>query len=125
MSWHFECSLYQGGIVKILGMIEPNADLATGKPQWIRLIAGHPQLSPVAAQDGVNPFTRGPLVFTAKPDTARVLLEHRQIGLIHWAMDESRHLIVWADIGSEEKVRKVAEDVASRLGWRFVANSDD
>jgi len=38
-------------------------------------------------------------------------------------MDDSRRLIVWADTGSEEEVRNVAEDVASRLGWRFVADN--
>jgi hypothetical protein len=109
--------------MRLLGTIEPGADLATGKPEWIRLIDAHPQLSPVPAREGINPFTRKPLLFKARPDTARVLVETRQIGSIYWAMDDSRRLIVSADIGSEQQVRNVAEDVASRLGWRFVADN--
>jgi len=106
--------------VELLGTIEPGIDVATGKPDWIRLIDAHPQLSSVPARWGVNPFSRSPLLFKPKPDTARVLLEQRQIGQIHWAMDDSRHLIVWADTGFEEMVGNVAQDIASRLGWRFV-----
>jgi hypothetical protein len=100
--------------VEPLGTIEPGADLASGKPEWIRLSNAHPQLSPVPAREGVNPFSRDPHLYEARPDTARVLLELRQVGLIHWAMDDSRRLIVWADTGSEEKVGNVAQDVASR-----------
>jgi hypothetical protein len=72
---------------------------------------------------GINPFTRVPMLFKAKPDTARVLFEERPIGQIYWAMDDSCRLIVSADAGFEDKVAKVAQDVASRLGWRFVAGS--
>jgi hypothetical protein len=108
--------------VELLGTIEPGADLATGKPEWLRLIDAHPQLSPAPAREGINPFTRKPLLFEARQDSARVLVKLRQIGSIHWALDDSRRLVVWADIGSEQEVRNVAEDVASRLGWRFVAD---
>ena len=109
--------------MELLGTIEPGADLATGKPEWIRLIDAHPQLSPMLAREGINPFTRKPLLFEARPDTARVLVGLEQIGSIYWAMDDSRRLIVSADIGSEQEVRKVAADVASRLGWHFVAHN--
>lgn len=105
-----------------IGTIEPGIDVATGKPDWIRLIDTHPQLSSVPARSGVNPFTRAPMLFTARPDTARVLLEQRQIGQIYWAMDDSRRLIVSADTGFEDMVANIAQDVASRLGWRFVAD---
>lgn len=106
-----------------IGTIEPGIDVAIGKPDWIRLIDTHPQLSSVPARQGVNPFTRTPLLFEAKPDTARVLLEQRHIGQIYWAMDDSRCLIVSADTGFEDTVATIARDVASRLGWRFVAGN--
>jgi hypothetical protein len=61
------------------------------------------------------------MLLTANPTAARVLAELRQIGLIHWSTeDESRRLVVFADAGSQEMVRDVAEDIASKLGWRFV-----
>jgi hypothetical protein len=111
-----------GVLVELLGTIEPGVDVATDKLDWIRLIDAHPELSSVPARSGINPFTRDPLLFKPKPDTARVLMEQRQIGTIYWALDDSRRLIVSADSGFEEMVTKVAQDVASRLGWRFVAH---
>jgi hypothetical protein len=43
--------------------------------------------------------------------------------MIHWSMDESRRLVVFADAGSQEMVRDVAQDIAAKLGWRFVENN--
>ena len=107
--------------MELIGTIEPGVDVATGKPEWIRLIDTHPQLSSVPGVPGINPFTRAPALFKARPDSARVLLEQRPVGQIYWAMDDSRRLIVSADTGFEDAVVNVAQDVASRLGWRFVA----
>jgi hypothetical protein len=109
--------------MELLGSIEPGADPAIGKPEWIRLVEEHPQLSPVPAREGINPFTRGPMLFKAKPDAAQVMAGPQQIGSIYWAMDDSRRLVVSAHAGFEDQVRTVAEDVASRLGWRFVARN--
>jgi hypothetical protein len=109
--------------MELLGTIEPGADLAVGKPEWIRLIGEHPQLSTMPDREGVNPFTRKPYLYKANPDLARVCVQLEQVGSIHWAMDDSRRLVVWAEPGSEQSVRNIAQDVASRLGWRFVADS--
>lgn len=108
--------------MEFLGTIEPGAGAASGKPDWIRLIDAHPQLSRIPSRWGVNPFTRDPLLFKSKPDTARVLMEQNPIGLIHWAPDDTCRLIVLADAGFEDSVRNLAQDVASRLGWSFVAH---
>ena len=109
--------------MELLGTIEPNTEVATGKPEWIRLIEAHPELSPVPPKEGINPFTRDPYLYRARPDTARVVAEVGQLGLIEWAQDESRRLVVWSNPGSEAKVRSIAEDVASTLGWRFVLHN--
>ena len=108
--------------MELLGKIEPGDDPATGKPQWAELIKAHPQLSRRPPKTGINPFTKRPMEFKPHPYDAEVEIEGRTIGAIHWAMDDSRRLIVWSDVGSEISVRAVAEDVASRLGWRFVAD---
>jgi len=60
----------------------------------MRLIDAHPQLSRVPSRWGINPFTRGPLLFKSKPDTARVLMEQNPIGFIHWALNDTCRLIV-------------------------------
>jgi hypothetical protein len=108
--------------VGLLGTIEPRADAVSGKSDWIRLIGTHPELSPMQAREGINPFSRRPMLFKASPDAARVLLEQDPIGSIYWAMDDSRRLVVSAEAGFEARVLKVAHDVASRLGWSFVAH---
>jgi hypothetical protein len=59
--------------------------------------------------------------FTPNPYRSEVEIEGREIGAIHWAMDDSRRLVVWSNVGEEIPVRAVAEDVASRLRWHFVA----
>ena len=61
------------------------------------------------------------MVFSPRPDAAIVVVDGTQIGAIHWAMNDSRQLIVWSEPEAKIRVVAVASDVASRLGWRFVA----
>ena len=107
--------------MELLGTIEPGDDLTTNEPEWILLIGAHRQLSRVPDREGINPFTKEPMHYKARPDTARVLVGATEVGSIEWAQDGSRRLAVWSNVGSEEKVRSVARDVASRLGWQFIA----
>ena len=108
--------------MELLGTIEPaSADWATGKAEWIRLIEAHPRLTKVAPKQGVNPFTKSPLEYRPSPDVALIVSSSSDVGMIHWAMDQSRHLVVWSTAGAEGEVRNVADDVATRLGWKFVA----
>ena len=106
--------------MELLGTIEPGAEHTSGKAEWMGLIQAHPQLSSPPAKQGTNPFTRKPISFQPDPTAAQVMSEGHQIGSIHWAMDDSRRLVVWSNAGAEEKVESVAADVASRLGWQFV-----
>jgi hypothetical protein len=108
--------------MELVGTLEPPNDLASCREGWTRLIGAHPRLSPPPPRQGVNPFSRMPHTYTAAPDTARVLLGSQEIGLIHWAMDNSRHLVVQSHADSKAEVISVAQDVASRLGWRFVTH---
>jgi hypothetical protein len=108
--------------VELIGTIEAGAGLATGKAEWIRVIKGHPQLSAVPPDKGINPFSfsRKPLPYQRDPTTAQVRIDGDQVGSIHWVTDGLRRLLVWSSTGAEEKVATVATDVASRLGWHFV-----
>jgi len=108
-----------GRVVELIGTIEPDAAVATRKAEWIHVIKTHPQLSAVEAKKGVSPFSKKPQLYQPSPTTAQVIIDGSQWGLIHWAMDDSRRLVVWPSAGAEEKVRGVATDVAARLGWHF------
>jgi hypothetical protein len=59
------------------------------------------------------------MLYKAAPDCARLLAGGIEVGMIHWAEDGSQCLAVWAEIGAEAQVATVAEEVASRLGWRY------
>jgi len=109
---------------ELVGTIEPESGSSAGKDEWIALIAAHSALAQVAPKQGTNPFSREPMVFTPRPDAAIVVVDGTKIGAIHWAMDDSRQLIVWSEAETKIRVVAIASDVASRLGWRFVAREE-
>jgi hypothetical protein len=107
-------------ILEFIGTIEPDARVAAGKAEWLHVIHAHPQLSPASANEGINPFTSKPMQSSPRPEEALVMIDVTEIGSIHWAVDDSRRLVVWSKTGAEKKVGGVAKDVAARLGWHFV-----
>ena len=109
---------------ELVGTIEPESGSSAGKDEWSALIAAHPALAQSAPKQGTNPFSRKPMVFRPSPDAAIVVVDGTKIGAIHWAMDDSRQLIVWSEAETKIRVVAIASDVASRLGWRFVAREE-
>jgi hypothetical protein len=107
-------------VMELIGTVEPDAGVTNGKAEWICVIEAHPQLSLVPPKKGINPFSKTPHLYRADPTMARVIIEGAEVGSIHWAMDDSRRLVVWSKPGAEEKVRGIASDVAARLGWQYV-----
>jgi hypothetical protein len=108
----------------LVGTIEPDAGSLAGKNEWIALIGIHSALALHEPKQGVNPFTRTPMSFKPHPDAARVVIDGTQVGSIHWAMDDSRRLVVWAEPAAKSRVVDIANDVASKLGWRFVDHEE-
>ena len=108
----------------LLGTIEPSPDSDAGKNEWIALIGVHSALALYEPKQGINPFTKAPILFKPHPDTARVIVDGSQVGSIHWAMDDSRRLVVWAETAAKSRVIAIANDVASRLGWCFLAHNE-
>lgn len=106
-------------LMQPLGTIEPQGEPIKGRDEWIRVVAAHAQLLPFPSRMGINPFTKGPMEFKAKPDTAKVLTAQGEIGSIYWALDDSRRLVVNSAAGSETEVESIARDVAAELGWQF------
>jgi hypothetical protein len=105
--------------MELVGTIEPPAGAVSVMAEWITLIGMHPSLTTVPPQQGINPFTKGPFMFKARQDAARVLYEGARVGFIEWAQDDSQVLVVFSNTGVETVVTKIAVDVASRLGWKF------
>jgi hypothetical protein len=64
------------------------------------------------------------MVFSPSPEAAIVVVDGAKIGAIRSAMNDSRQLIVWSEPEAKIRVLAIASDVASRLGWRFVAREE-
>lgn len=105
---------------ELLGTIRPTADSLKGKEEWMSLIGTHSSLEPVEPKPGINPFTKNSMVFKPSPDVADVLVDAVKAGVIHWALDGSRQLVVWSEPEVGAQVTAVANDVAVKLGWQFV-----
>jgi hypothetical protein len=106
-------------LTQLLGTIEPQGEFIKGRDDWIGVVAEHAQLSPFPARMGIDPFSKGPMEFKAKPDTARVLTAQGEVGSIYWALDDSRRLVVDSAAGSESEFESIARTVAAELGWQF------
>jgi hypothetical protein len=110
--------------MEFIGTIEPDAGAALHHNGWIALICAHPSLAPVQTRQGINPFTKEPYVYQPPTDYAHILLDGKEVGAIHWTMDDSRRLVVWSMPGVKTRVIVIAQDVASKLGCRFLHGTD-
>jgi len=81
--------------------------------QWTELISTHPSLVPFADREGLNPFTKAPMIYRAHPGSARVVVGGAEVGAMSWAQDGSHQIIV---DGDPALVEPIAFDVASKLG---------
>jgi hypothetical protein len=109
--------------MKLLGTVEPFDGATAERNAWVALISAHSSLAPVAPRQGINPFTRKPHSFEARADSARILLDDIDVGTVHWAEDGSSRLVVWSTPAAETRVTVVAQDIAARLGMRFIPGS--
>ena len=80
--------------------------------RWVELIEAHPNLVRFPAQEGLNPFTKAPMIYRAHPGDARVIAGGAEVGAI-WAQDGSHRITVEGDL---DLVEPLALDVASKLG---------
>jgi hypothetical protein len=107
--------------MEYIGLIKwPNGPSEVDRQRWLELIDTHGSLAHVPPRSGINPFTRKPTLAHAPRSTAIVLIDSVEVGSIGWSEDESPALVVNAKEGANEQVCRIAEDVATRLGARFV-----
>jgi hypothetical protein len=101
-----------------LGMIAaPDGKPALVYEDWARLVTGHPNLERVAPRQGVNPFTRQPMMFQGSPGEAHVMVAGEAVGEMHWALDDSARIVV---AGDAARVRPIALDIAARLAAHYL-----
>ncbi len=86
------------------------------KQRWVDLIREHPNLENVPPRQGINPFTREPMLYHARTDTARVVIGEREVGSMSWSQGESNSIDV---SGERHVVVPLAHDIAGLLDARF------
>jgi hypothetical protein len=110
--------------LELVGTIKSAQGTLAGQDVWVALIDSHPSLGRQPPRQGINPFTKAPITLKGAPDHALVKLNELQIGSIHWAMDGSPQLLVWALPEERVKVISVALDVSAQLGGQFIPATD-
>ena len=100
--------------MRFLGSIaSPPDPPGIDREQWIDLIVAHPNVVRFKDREGINPFTRAPMIFRAHTDSARVIIDGAEVGTMSWAQDGSHQIMV---DGDPTLVEPVAFEVASKLG---------
>jgi len=89
---------------------------ALTKQAWCGLIDDRPELVRPKPRSVRNPFTLGRMTVRATPDAVGVVIDGREVGSMHWAMDCSPQVIVW---GEPAVVIPFARELAGVLGAQF------
>jgi hypothetical protein len=110
--------------MEFLGTIEPENGAAADGREWIALIDAHASLSPAQPRPGINAVTKEPLLYQPTPDYAQITVDGTAIGAIHWAMDDSRRLVLWSLPTTRIPVIDIAQEVAASLGWKLLLSED-
>jgi len=85
--------------------------------RWLALIASRSEFVVPEPVVGTNPFTGKPSEFRPHPASARVVLDGIDVGSMHWAMDSSSAVIVWANEDTfVSRITAFALEVAEPLG---------
>jgi hypothetical protein len=108
-------------VIEAKGHQGPISDAA-----WEALIEGHPQLAFPPARQGINPFTKQPIVLPPARGCARVMEAGAQIGTIERPQDGSECLLVRCQdsLKANDPLLAIANDVANRLGVTCDAHHD-
>jgi hypothetical protein len=107
--------------VRILGSIRSLPDApGIDRGRWIELIASHPNLLRFKDREGINPFTRAPMIYRAGPDSGHVIVDGAEVGTMTWAQDGSHQISVEGDVAL---VEPIALEVASKLGGVYLRDA--
>jgi hypothetical protein len=102
-------------------LVKPDSSGFT-RQQWRDLIRIHPNLVAPRPREGINPFTKEPIIFPPRLDVAQVVVDGKTVGTMSWAEDDSTLINVY---GEAEAVVPAAYDVAKSLGGRFEAATNE
>jgi hypothetical protein len=117
MRWRPRCRRGRSRVRLALGLC------ATGT---LQRFVGAAELRLLEDREGINPFTKQKTVFRAPADSVRVTAERRIVGSMHWALDDSPALIVWAtrEPDARATMSAIALEIAEALKGDFIPGSE-
>jgi hypothetical protein len=86
------------------------------RERWLALIDDHPALEHSEPVEGINPFTRKPMLYHPPWDAASVIVDGKRVGVMMLAQDGSSYILVQ---GERHLMVPFAQRVAEILGSRF------
>ena len=104
-------------LVDFVGVIKADPDPpGINRARWIALIQDHPNLMRLEPREGINPFTREPITIYPKPDSAKVVVDGREVGMMETCQSGANEISVWGDAGI---VAPLATAIAPLLSGAF------
>jgi hypothetical protein len=93
------------------------------KELWAKLIDDHPCLERFpSAKEGINPFTRKPMIYRSKDPGAWVVVDGRKVGRMDWPQNGSNCILV---SGERDPVVPLAHNIAEMLRGHFKEQQPD
>src|SRR4051812_7988129 len=102
--------------IEFIGSIVAESDPpGLSRPRWLEAISEHPDLAPPKPREGINPFTKQPMMVRPRHD-ASIMVHGQEAGCMTWAKGGMNEVQVFGD---PKIVGPIAQNVAARLGGRF------
>jgi hypothetical protein len=104
--------------MEIRGSIRPAGTAPFDKAVWCEFIQKRPELRSPAPREGINPFTKKPVLFRSRKDEAEIMLNGVVIGGADWSQSEEPLI----NVSVEASGLPLVQELASALGGTFVAD---
>src|SRR4051812_33086263 len=106
--------------MKYIGTITAESDPpGLSRSRWLGAIREHPRLSLPESREGINPFTKQPMMIRPRHD-ASVIVDGHEVGRMTWAPVGANEVHVF---GEPEIVGPIATAVAAMIDGRFDPNA--
>jgi hypothetical protein len=103
--------------MRVEGAIQPDGDgSGLNREAWCQLVARRPEFRRPEPRQGINPFTREPMIVRPTPDAAEVVVDGVSVGDVGWSMSED---VPQVNVSVERSAVPLVLQWATELGGEF------
>jgi hypothetical protein len=103
--------------MRVEGAIQPSGNGSrVNREAWCQLVARRPEFRRPAPRQGINPFTREPMILRPTPDVAEVVVDGISVGNVGWSMSED---VPQVNVSVERSAMPLVLEWAQELGGEF------